>query len=152
MLRKAPLMTGGFGAAGSVVIFLFGMVWNQIAGHVADKRAARAAAIEQYDAPSVNDAPTPVYDETPAPAPAPAPTTAPAPSPTPVETTPDDVPETKDVPETADPVVPETPAEPAAPRRFCRFCGAQLVNENAQFCYKCGTPQAAPKKDDTDAQ
>ena len=162
MLRKAPLMTGGFGAAGSVVIFLFGMVWNQIAGHVADKRAARAAAIEQYDAPTAGDAPAPVYDEDRAPMNAPAPTTVPSPAPIPtpvstplptaVDTKTDAVPETKDVPAPADPVVPDTPAEPAAPRRFCRFCGAQLVNENAQFCYKCGTPQAAPKKDDTDAQ
>ena len=27
-------------------------------------------------------------------------------------------------------------------RRFCRFCGEPLVNNDAMFCYKCGTQQA----------
>ena len=48
------------------------------------------------------------------------------------------------------------PAAPAAPiqepaaekapvnmtRRYCRFCGEPLVNNDAMFCYKCGSQQA----------
>ena len=45
----------------------------------------------------------------------------------------------------AAPVQDPTPAE--APqrdmtRRYCRFCGEPLVNNDALFCYKCGTQQA----------
>ena len=40
------------------------------------------------------------------------------------------------------PTVEETvPEEPAAPRHFCRFCGGELVNSDAKFCYKCGKTQ-----------
>ncbi|MBR3629011.1 MAG: hypothetical protein IKN55_00860, partial [Oscillospiraceae bacterium] len=46
---------------------------------------------------------------------------------------------------------PAPAAEPPAPaaetpqnltRRFCRFCGEPLVNNDALFCYKCGSKQA----------
>lgn len=30
---------------------------------------------------------------------------------------------------------------PAASRHFCRFCGGELVNSDAKFCYKCGKAQ-----------
>lgn len=31
--------------------------------------------------------------------------------------------------------------EPAPSRRYCRFCGKPLVNDDAKFCYKCGQKQ-----------
>lgn len=31
--------------------------------------------------------------------------------------------------------------EPVIIRKFCRFCGGELVNNDAKFCYKCGKPQ-----------
>lgn len=36
---------------------------------------------------------------------------------------------------------PETEEEPKVIRKFCRFCGGELVNSDAMFCYKCGKPQ-----------
>lgn len=40
----------------------------------------------------------------------------------------------------------EVPEQPAT-RHFCRFCGEPLVNSDAKFCYKCGTPQEKPKSE-----
>lgn len=60
--------------------------------------------------------------------------------------------------ESAAPAAVTVPDETAAPasipdppkdmtRRYCRFCGKELVNGDAMFCYKCGTKQAEIDKE-----
>lgn len=61
---------------------------------------------------------------------APAPQSAPAEKPAPKE---------KSAPAEEAPKAPEE--EPAPARRYCRFCGKPLVNNDAKFCYKCGKKQ-----------
>lgn len=63
--------------------------------------------------------------------PAPVAHTAPQPIPAPVSAA-----------AVTEPVPPVTePAAPVAARNFCRFCGGELVNADAKFCYKCGKAQ-----------
>ncbi len=37
--------------------------------------------------------------------------------------------------------IPEEELPENSERHYCRHCGQLLVNDNAKFCYKCGTPQ-----------
>ena len=80
---------------------------------------------------------------------------APAPAPVPAAEQPVEKPAVTAEP-AADPtpvvdtVTDAAPAEDAPKRRFCRFCGEPLVNNDALFCYKCGTQQAKVELDKTD--
>lgn len=126
-ISSTPKLIGGLANLACVAIFGIGVLCNA----AASKKAVSTDAIMPVEPMRV---PEPAAEPVTEPA---APVTEPA-APVTEPITEPDIPviETEIVtePEPAD-------EEPVIIRRFCRFCGGELVNEDAKFCYKCGKPQ-----------
>ncbi len=116
VLHGAPFTIGGIGALGCLALFGLGVLWNAIAHK---DPAEYGESVPAYDPADIPEQPQRTMPE-----PEPVPTPAPVPV---VET------------ELVEESVPED--EPAIIRHYCRFCGGELVNQDAKFCYKCGKPQ-----------
>lgn len=112
LLHTAPMTVGGIAVLGCIALFGLGILWNTIAHKPADY-GETAPAYDPHDLSAAN-----------------------APAPERVE-------KTMTVEPSIAPEVPETPdaSEPQVIRKYCRFCGGELVNQDAMFCYKCGKEQ-----------
>lgn len=111
MLHSAPIAAGGLCCLASCALFAFGMLWNAAA-------SALQGLSHREKQPRTRVMPVPA----PTPAPAVA-LTKPA------------------APITNVPEIPQPETSASTTRKFCRFCGGELVNSDAKFCYKCGKAQ-----------
>ncbi len=136
ILRQSLIVTGALASLVCMAILVFGIIWNTAGKHARRKAAVQADAAYEGS----GDIPEQTMPET-------APeerelvtasvTSAPVSKPEPM-------PESAARPE---PLPAQENAEPAGTRRFCRFCGQPLVNENAKFCYRCGKTQEETEKE-----
>ena len=116
MLHGAPFTIGGIGALGCVALFGFGVLWNAIAHKDPAEYGESVPAYDPADIPAQPQRTMPEPEPAPAPAPVPVVETELVEEPAPAE-------------------------EPVIVRHYCRFCGGELINQDAKFCYKCGKPQ-----------
>lgn len=113
LLLGTPMAVGGIGALGCIVLFAFGMLWNAIARKHAAKTAGTLPVYDPAEASALSEQPERVMETVPASEPVTA----------------------------AKPEVSVSPVSEPIIRHYCRFCGGELVNSDAKFCYKCGKPQ-----------